>query len=110
MAPNIANGALTEQQEYVVKRVGPGGYAKSAQQVEAAEEQPRDRTENEGVDLQAIAIGADIVEGGEDERSEDGRDDSRDQGPHAEELVRGPGEQSDEHHPEEQLFVDPGTE
>src|SRR5438552_2643757 len=106
MAPNIANGALTEQQEYVVKRVGPSGYAKSAQQIEAAEEQPRDRAENEGVDLQAIAIGADIVECREDERSKHGRDDARDQRPHAKELVRGPCEQSDEHHAEEQLFVD----
>src|SRR4030088_2150670 len=37
MAPNIANRALAEQQEHVVQRMGPSGYAESAEQVETAE-------------------------------------------------------------------------
>src|SRR5438874_3872936 len=70
MAPNIANGALAEQQEHVVKSVGPRGYAKSAEQVETAEKQSCDRPKDEGIDLETIAEWADIVEGGENERAE----------------------------------------
>src|SRR5712664_2517982 len=45
MAPNIAKRTLTEQQEHVVKRMGPSSYAESPEQVETAEKQSRDRAE-----------------------------------------------------------------
>src|SRR5712692_6452986 len=70
MAPNIAKRALAEQQEHVVKRMSPSSYPESPEQVETAEKQSRDRAKDEGIHVQPIAEGADIMEGGENKRAE----------------------------------------
>src|SRR3954466_19843 len=84
----------------------PCGYAEAPQQVETAEEEPCDRAEYKRIDVKTIAEGADVVEWGKDERADDGRHDPGDQWSKAEDFLRGPGEQSDEQHPKEQLFID----
>src|SRR2546426_1591281 len=67
MAPNIAKPALAEQQEHVVKRMGPSSYPESPEQVETAEKQARDGAKDEGIQVEPIAEGADIGEGRENE-------------------------------------------
>src|SRR5438874_6908256 len=96
MAPNIANGALAEQQEHIVKSVGPRGYAKSTEQVQPAEKQSCDRPKDEGIGLETIAERADIVEGGENERAEHRRGYAGDERAPAQQLLRTPRDQSDE--------------
>src|SRR6267142_1982298 len=110
MAPNIANGASAEQQEHVVKCVGPRSYAESPEQVEAAEKQARDRPKDEGIDVEAVAKGADIVEGGENERAQYRRGHAGDERTQAEQFRGAPGEQSDEDDAEQQLFVNAGAD
>src|SRR3989454_4147181 len=110
MAPNIANRALTEQQEHVVKRMGPSSYPESPEQVETAEKQARDRAEDEGIHVEPIAEGADIVEGGENERAQHRGGDAGDEGAPTQQFGRAPCEQSHEDDAEEQLLVDAGAE
>src|SRR2546425_2398592 len=110
MAPNIAKRALAEQQEHVVKCMGPSSYPKSPEQVQTTEKQSRDRAKDEGIDVQPIAEGADIVERGENEGAEHRRGDAGDEGAPAQQFGRAPGEQSHEYDAEEQLLVDAGAE
>src|SRR5712664_549855 len=110
MAPNIAKRTLPEQQEHVVKCMGPSSYPESPEQVQTAEKQSRDRAEYEGIHVQPIAEGTDIVESGENERAEHRRGDAGDEGAPAQQFGRAPREQSHEDDAEEQLLVDPGAE
>src|SRR4051794_31541298 len=102
--------ALTEQQEHVVKRMGPGSYAESAQQVKTAEKQSRNGAKYEGIDLEMVTERADIVEGGENERSENCRGDAGDERAPAQQFARSPGDESHEHDAEQQLLVDAGPQ
>src|SRR5213592_4169831 len=108
-APKIQN-SLTQQQENVVECVGPCSYAEPPQQIETAEEESGDRAEYKGIDVEAIAIRADIVESGEDQRAEHGCGQPRDEGPPAEQLGGAPRNQADQHDAKQQLFVDSGAD
>src|SRR5467141_882537 len=96
MAPNIANGALAEQQEHVVKCVSPRSYTESAQQVETAEKQARDGAKDEGINVERVAERADVVEGRENQRAQHCRGDAGHEGAPSEQPFRTPREQSDE--------------
>src|SRR6266699_3613133 len=96
MAPNIANGASAEQQEHVVKCVGPGSYTESAEQVEAAEKQAGDRPKHERIDVKPVAKWADIVERGENERADYRRGHAGEQRTQAQQFRCAPREQTDE--------------
>src|SRR5437667_6754453 len=106
MAPNIANGASAQQQEHVVKCVGPGSYAESAEQVEAAEKQAGDRPKHERIDVKPVAKRADIVERGENERAEYRRGHAGEQRTQAQQFRCAAREQTDEDDEEQQLLVD----
>src|SRR5882762_442138 len=110
MAPNIANGASAEQQEHVVKRVGPSSYTESPEQVQATEKQAGDRAKHEGIDVKPVAKRADIVESGENERAEHRRGRTGDQRTQAQYFRCAPREQADEDDAEQQLFIDAGAD
>ena len=68
---------LDQQQERVVERVRPRGDAEPAEQVEAAEREAAQHAEGERLELERIAVRADVVERREDERADDGGENPR---------------------------------
>src|SRR6266516_6136785 len=66
-----------QEQRHVVERVRPRGDAKPPQQIQRREEQPGDHAENEGIDLETVAVGTEVVECREDAGADYRRGDAR---------------------------------
>ena len=72
-----------DEEEDVVERVRPRGDPEAAQEEEHAECQPGEEAEEEGGQRPRVAVGPDVVEGGEEDRREEGREGARASAPQA---------------------------
>src|SRR5438067_6091834 len=102
MGPNIANRALPEQQQDVIKRVCPRSYAEAAQQIQPTKKEAGDRPKYKGIDVEVVAIRPDIMKGREDQGSDDGGHDAGHERPTGQDFFRGTREQSHEDDADEQ--------
>ena len=66
----------------------PGGYPEATGDVQSAECKTGYRAKDEGRQLERVAVGADVVECGEDERPEDDGERRRTSLPHGEKRLR----------------------
>src|SRR5678816_3480817 len=95
----------SQRQEDIIQRVAPGGDPEAAREIQRAEEQSRNRTKGERPDLEWIAIGSDVVEGGKDQGTKDRRHDSGGHRLHSENLGTQRRESRHQQDAKDQLFI-----
>src|SRR4051812_41140280 len=94
----------SEKHGHVVQRVSPRRDAEASRQVERAERESRQSSENERLQAQRFAERSNVVE----RREEQSADDHRDRAcgnPSETEKLEAIREERDDHHPEQQLLV-----